>query len=112
MPAKPLRPRHSFESWKEEVRLSSHRWTPSDIEAANELLRSLVEIDLERQVMREQRATRVREDLMAFVSHDLKNPLTAIDGAATLIKMSLDPPSAGTRCRRRPPTRSFAPPIA
>ena len=91
----PLRPRHSFESWKEEVRLSSHRWTPSDIEAATELLRSLVEIDLERQVAREQRATRVREDLMAFVSHDLKNPLTAIAGAATLIKMTLETPSAG-----------------
>ena len=91
---KPLSPRHSFESWKEEVRLSSHRWTPSDIEAATELLRSLVEIDLERQVVREQRATRVREDLMAFVSHDLKNPLTAITGAATMIKMSLDRPSA------------------
>jgi light-regulated signal transduction histidine kinase (bacteriophytochrome) len=90
----PLRPRHSFESWKEEVRLTSHRWTASDTEAATELLRSLVEIDLERQVAREQRATRVREDLMAFVSHDLKNPLTAIAGAATMIKMRLGAPSA------------------
>jgi len=93
--AQSLRPRHSFELWKEEVRFSSRPWTASDIEAATDLLRSLTELDLERQVAREQRAIRVREDLMAFVSHDLKNPLSVIWLAATMLKAAVDSPAAG-----------------
>jgi two-component system, chemotaxis family, sensor kinase Cph1 len=81
-----LHPRHSFELWKEEVRLSSRPWRASDLEAATELLHLVVEVDLERQLASEQRARRVREDLMAFVSHDLRTPLSAITMAASLIR--------------------------
>ena len=73
-----LRPRHSFALWREEVRLHSHPWTASDLEAADELRRRAIEVDLERRLLSEQRAVRARDDLIAVVSHDLKNPLSAI----------------------------------
>ena len=50
----------------------------SDLEAADELRRRAIEIDLERRLLSEQRAVRAREDLIAVVSHDLRNPLSAI----------------------------------
>jgi two-component system, chemotaxis family, sensor kinase Cph1 len=73
-----LRPRHSFAAWKEEVRLHSHPWTASDREAADELLRRAIEVDIERRLASEARAVRARDDLIAVVSHDLKAPLSAI----------------------------------
>ncbi|MDQ3264085.1 MAG: ATP-binding protein [Myxococcota bacterium] len=73
-----LHPRRSFAQWQEEVRLSSRPWTASDLEAAEELRRNLVEGDLELQLAREQRAVRARNDLVAVVSHDLRNPLAII----------------------------------
>ena len=73
-----LRPRHSFALWREEVRLRSHPWTASDLEAADELQRRAIEVDLERRLLSEQRAVRARDDLIAVVSHDLRSPLSAI----------------------------------
>jgi light-regulated signal transduction histidine kinase (bacteriophytochrome) len=73
-----LRPRRSFALWREEVRFHSHPWTPSDLEAADELRRRAIEVDLERRLVSEQQAVRTRDDLIAVVSHDLRNPLSAI----------------------------------
>lgn len=73
-----LRPRHSFALWREEVRYRSRPWTASDLEAADDLLRCALEIDLERRLSGEQRAVRARDELIAVVSHDLRNPLSAI----------------------------------
>ena len=73
-----LRPRHSFALWREEVRLRSHPWTASDLEAADELQRRAIEVDLERRLLSEQRAVRARDDLIAVVSHDLRSPLSTI----------------------------------
>jgi len=73
-----LRPRHSFALWREEVRLRAHPWTPSDLEAADDLQRRSIEVDLERRFSSEQRAVRARDDLLAVVSHDLRNPLASI----------------------------------
>jgi two-component system, chemotaxis family, sensor kinase Cph1 len=73
-----LRPRHSFARWREEVRLRSHPWTPSNLEAADELQRHAVDVDLERRFLSEQRAVRARDELLAVVSHDLRNPLSSI----------------------------------
>jgi light-regulated signal transduction histidine kinase (bacteriophytochrome) len=73
-----LRPRRSFALWQEEVRFHSRPWTASDLEAADELRRRAIEVDLERRLLSEQRAVRARDDLIAVVSHDLKNPLLAI----------------------------------
>ena len=73
-----LRPRHSFALWRQEVRLHSRPWTASDLEAADELRRRAVEVDLERQLVSEQRAVQARDDLIAVVSHDLRSPLSTI----------------------------------
>jgi chemotaxis family two-component system sensor kinase Cph1 len=80
-----ISPRRSFELWKEQVRLHSVLWTAPDLEAAENLRRDAVEIDLERQVIREQRAVRARDDLVAVVSHDLRNPLGVIQMQAAIL---------------------------
>ena len=80
-----IHPRRSFELWKEEVRLQSAPWTIPDLEAAENFRRDAVEIDLERQVIREQRAVRARDDLVAVVSHDLRNPLGVIQMQAAIL---------------------------
>jgi chemotaxis family two-component system sensor kinase Cph1 len=86
-----IHPRRSFDLWKEEVRLQSARWAAGDIEAAEDLRRSAVEIDLEHQVLREQRAVRARDDLVAVVSHDLRNPLGVIQMQATTLLRTAGP---------------------
>jgi two-component system, chemotaxis family, sensor kinase Cph1 len=73
-----LRPRHSFARWREEVRLRSHPWTASNLEAADELRRRAIEVDIARRFANEQRAVRARNDLLAVVSHDLRGPLSAV----------------------------------
>ncbi len=91
-----VHPRRSFELWKEEVRLRSLPWTESDVEAARELRRLAVESDLERKLLREQQAVRLRDDLVAVVSHDLRSPLNVIQmQAALLLRAPLDEPAAG-----------------
>lgn len=81
-----LHPRRSFALWREEVRLRSEPWTAIDREAGEELRRLIVEVDLEKQVAREQRAVRARDDLVAVVSHDLKNPLNVIQMQSVLLR--------------------------
>jgi light-regulated signal transduction histidine kinase (bacteriophytochrome) len=80
-----VHPRRSFALWKEEVRFHSALWTAPDLEAAEHLRRDAVEIDLERQLVREQRAVRARDDLVAVVSHDLRNPLGVIQMQAAIL---------------------------
>lgn len=101
LPGGRLHPRRSFELWKEEVRLQSARWTTSDLEAAEDLRRDIVEIDLGRQVLREQQAVQARDDLLAVVSHDLKNPLSIIQMQATLLFLTIDPATSGPANRVR-----------
>ncbi len=81
-----LHPRRSFALWREDVRWRSQPWQPTDQDAAEELRRLVVEVDLEKQVEREQRAVRSRDDLVAVVSHDLKNPLNIIQMQAVLLR--------------------------
>ncbi|QRK05704.1 GAF domain-containing protein [Archangium violaceum] len=73
-----LHPRRSFDLWKEVVRSNSLPWTPTEVEAAADLRRYAIEVDLGHQVIREQKAVQARDDLVAVVSHDLKNPLGVI----------------------------------
>jgi chemotaxis family two-component system sensor kinase Cph1 len=80
-----VHPRRSFALWKQEVRFHSASWTAADLEAAEHLRRDAVEIDLERQVVREQHAVRARDDLVAVVSHDLRNPLGVIQMQAAVL---------------------------
>ena len=79
-------PRRSFALWREEVRLRSIPWNSGDLEAAEDLRRRAIEIDLEKQVERAHLAVRARDDLVAVVSHDLKNPLNVIQLQATLLR--------------------------
>jgi signal transduction histidine kinase len=75
------------------VRFHSHPWTASDLEAADELRRRAIEVDLERRLLSERMAVRAREDLIAVVSHDLRNPLSSILIQAELM---LKPASVGS----------------
>ncbi|MDB5983046.1 MAG: Phytochrome, two-component sensor histidine kinase [Pseudomonas sp.] len=73
-----LRPRLSFDLWKQQVEGTSRRWGKGDVYAVEGLRRSALENDLSRQVEREHQAVRARDELVAVVSHDLRNPMTII----------------------------------
>jgi chemotaxis family two-component system sensor kinase Cph1 len=81
-----LQPRASFAAWKEEVRLQSHPWTDGDIAAAEDLRRYALEVDLERQVLRASQAVFARDEVLAIVSHDLRNPLGVVQMDAAELK--------------------------
>lgn len=81
-------PRTSFEIWKEEVRLHSSPWTASDMEAAASIRRYAIEADLELQLAKQQSAVRARDDILAIVSHDLRNPLSILSLQAKLLLRS------------------------
>ncbi|HCN46174.1 MAG TPA: histidine kinase, partial [Pseudomonas sp.] len=94
-----LRPRTSFEIWKVEMAGISHKWTHGDLFATNDLRRSALENDLARQVRREQQAVRARDDLVAVVSHDLRNPMTVISMLCGMMQKSFS--SDGPHTSRR-----------
>ena len=96
-----LHPRRSFALWREQVRLRSRRWSALDREAAEELRRVVVEVDLEQQVERAQRAVRARDDLVAVVFHDLKNPLNVIQMQSVMLRHIADRDSDDRSARLR-----------
>lgn len=73
-----LQPRKSFEVWEQQVDGRARAWSAADAFAALQLRRAAIEDDLARQVRREHEAVRVRDELVAVVSHDLRNPMTII----------------------------------
>ncbi len=73
-----LQPRKSFEVWEQQVDGRARVWSAADAFAALQLRRAAIEDDLARQVRREHEAVRVRDELVAVVSHDLRNPMTII----------------------------------
>jgi chemotaxis family two-component system sensor kinase Cph1 len=77
-----LHPRSSFALWKQIVHNTSRPWKGSELEAARELRKAIIELDLQRQFRAEQRARaaaeaaiQARDHVLAVVTHDLKNPL-------------------------------------
>lgn len=97
-----LSPRGSFHEWKSTVEAKSLPWHPWEIDAALELRNLILATDLKKQFEKEQkarseaeRAIEAREDLMAVVSHDLKNPLNSIQMNAQLLKRMI--PSNDTK---------------
>lgn len=80
-----VHPRRSFALWKERLSLHSLPWSSGDLDVARELRRRAIEVDLAVQVEREQQAVRARDDLVAVVSHDLKNPLGVIQMQSSLL---------------------------
>ncbi len=92
-----LHPRKSFEAWREVVTDRSLPWGAVEIEAVQELRNSILGIDLQRQFFKEQRAraeaeklSREKEDIIAMVSHDLKNPLGSIKLSLGLLQKSVE----------------------
>ena len=94
-----LRPRTSFEIWKVEMAGISIKWSHGDLFAANDLRRSALENDLARQVLREQQAVRARDELVAVVSHDLRNPMTVISMLCGMMQKTFS--SEGPHTSRR-----------
>lgn len=94
-----LRPRTSFEIWKVEMAGISTKWGHGDRFAANDLRRSALEHDLARQVLREQQAVRARDELVAVVSHDLRNPMTVISMLCGMLQKAFS--SDGPHTSRR-----------
>ena len=94
-----LRPRTSFEIWKVEMEGISTKWSHGDLFAADDLRRSALENDLARQVQREQQAVRARDELVAVVSHDLRNPMTIISMLCGMMQKAFS--SDGTHSSRR-----------
>lgn len=84
-----LHPRKSFALWKEVVRGRAEPWTAAEVEAALELRRSAVEVDLAQQVARERAAVRARDDVVAVVSHDLRTPMSVVVMQAEIIQRLL-----------------------
>ncbi len=85
---KHLHPRTSFREWAEVAKLTAPPWQRGEIEAAEALRRRAVEIDLSRQVVRAEREAKIREELMAIVSHDLRSPLSVIRIAARRLRQA------------------------
>ena len=69
---------------------SPRRYSQADVEIATELgERAGAAVDNARLYRNAQDAVRVRDDVLAIVSHDLRNPLAAVDLAATLLLQQL-----------------------
>lgn len=68
---------------------SNRRYRAEDVELATELVtRAGWALDAARQYERATRATTVREDILAVVAHDLRNPLATVVMAASILKDS------------------------
>jgi chemotaxis family two-component system sensor kinase Cph1 len=92
-----LHPRTSFGEWSQSVRQCSVPWRSWEIDAALELRAAILAADLSRQFEKEQKARqeaetamRLREELVAVLSHDLKNPIGSIMLQAQLMEKSLE----------------------
>jgi light-regulated signal transduction histidine kinase (bacteriophytochrome) len=84
-----IRPRRSFAAWVELMRGTAVPWMRAEIDVAWDLRRHAIEDDLGRNVARAEEAIRARDDMVATVSHDLRNPLSLI--SATLANIRRDP---------------------
>jgi signal transduction histidine kinase len=80
---------------------SAHRYNEDDLAFAEELARrASLAVENARLYAEAQAAVRAREDVLAFVSHDLKNPLTSIVMNATLLKRATPDGTPGEKLRK------------
>lgn len=87
-----LRPRASFEAWTEEVRGRAQPWADWEVEVATDFRTALVAsiihqaTELERLNAKLLQASRTKDEFLAAVSHELRNPLNAILGWARIAR--------------------------
>ncbi len=79
-----LTPRGSFDLWMETVRSTSEHWSAEDVDIAQHLLNELVRA----QNARHAELNRARNQLMAVLGHDLRDPLHSISMAARVLEKS------------------------
>jgi two-component system, chemotaxis family, sensor kinase Cph1 len=89
-PGERLHPRTSFSAWTQLVRGRALAWREAEVEMARWLRRAALELDLRRAVDLARGAVQARDDLIAVVSHDLRNPLGVIALQAELMRASLE----------------------
>jgi chemotaxis family two-component system sensor kinase Cph1 len=81
-----IHPRQSFDAWKEVVRGRATPWRATEINAAEDFRRRAIEVDLGRQIARAEEAVLQRDEMVAILSHDLKNPLQVVQLSAALLR--------------------------
>lgn len=90
-----LRPRASFAAWVEQVRGQSEPWADWEIEVAADFRTALVAsiihqaAELERLNTRLLKVNRTKDEFLAMVSHELRNPLNAILGWVRIARMGM-----------------------
>ncbi|MCW8193571.1 GAF domain-containing protein [Proteobacteria bacterium 005FR1] len=84
-----LSPRRSFALWRETVQMTSLPWAQEEIEAGQELRRSIIEVDLERQIRATMDSNAELEQYASVIAHDLKEPLRGIGFFADFLKEDL-----------------------
>jgi signal transduction histidine kinase len=71
------------------IATEANPFTPADVSLFGELARrASLSIDNARLYLESQQAVRAREEVLAIVSHDLRNPLSAVSLGASLLQMS------------------------
>jgi signal transduction histidine kinase len=84
---------------------SGRRFSPTDVTLATELgQRAAIAVDNARLYHEAREAVRTREEVLAVVSHDLKNPLGAINLSANLLTRAAPEDETGARIRRHAET--------
>jgi len=88
-----LTPRGSFDVWRETVRGTAVPWSPSDLEIARQLLDELARASAARHA----ELSRARNQLLAVLGHDLRNPLQTISMTAHVLERGADGVKMGQR---------------
>ena len=81
-----LLPRESFALWKETVKSRSLSWETIDLDIANRITQIL----LEGKAIFSENANRAKSDFLAKVSHEMRTPMNAIIGVASLLQRGKD----------------------
>lgn len=96
-----LHPHHSFEIWKEAIAGKSNRWRPHEISAAKEIqifLKTVIFELLNARMSKELQALNKQKDsFLRMAAHDLRNPLSAIMGAVTILQSQNITPEMASR---------------
>lgn len=88
-----LTPRGSFEVWRETVRGTAVPWSGAELEIARQLRDELGRVS----GVRHAELGRARNQLLAVLGHDLRNPLQTISMTSHLLERGVDASKAGQR---------------